>query len=48
MEKETLIEGKASYRVACKLKILKNEIKKWSKDEGIKEEMQTNNILLHI
>lgn len=39
---ETKIDGKTTYRVTCKLKILKNVIKRCTKEEGIKEAVQTN------
>lgn len=34
----TFNEGTISFRIASKLRILKEEIKKWVKDAGIKEE----------
>lgn len=48
MWKETKIERKASYRVAYKLKLLKTKIKRWTKEDGLKEEEKRNNILLEI
>lgn len=39
------VQGEASYRVASKLKILKEAIKKWTKEEREKENEVIENIL---
>lgn len=36
--KETVVTGKASYRVSSKLKMIKEKIKMWAKEEGRREE----------
>lgn len=46
--KESVIEGTASYKIAYKLKRLKNEIKKWTKEEDFKEESKIECIMANV
>lgn len=39
------VEGTASYRLAFKLKYLKNANKQWTKEVGIEDEMVINDML---
>lgn len=43
--KEIEVNGKASYKVASKLRFLKDEMKKWRKEEELKEEERMNSII---